>query len=206
MITFPNGVQPDNPDYFKLGAFTFGRWFQPEYTSGEVATPDLDVSISRKYEGIDSRKTISGSSFTNIRNAGVPSFGDYPAWSRELNIGDKYLVGAPRGGRAWDINFKHISDSSAFNPANNNNSFATLDSSLADGETVGIEHFTFNDSMESFFKLTLNGKLPFIFNPDSTLDDEEKEYALCNIDQDSMVYKQVAPNVWEFEMKIIEVW
>jgi hypothetical protein len=73
--------------------------------------------------------------------------------------------------------------------------------------------------MASFFGLTLNGNLRFWFCPNSagsnTLDENQSqiqegekdlEFALCQIDQDSLTFTQVAPQTWSVSMNIREVW
>ena len=58
--------------------------------------------------------------------------------------------------------------------------------------------------MASFMGLTFNGALPFLFNPDSSA--EDKEFAICKIDQSSISYKQVAFRTWNVSFVIREVW
>ena len=78
------------------------------------------------------------------------------------------------------------------------NSFFTYDES--------IPSYTFDDSMASFFKLTYNGKIPFIFCPDSSLTNEyDLEFAICMLDNEP-TFTQVANQVWDVSMRIVEVW
>ena len=58
--------------------------------------------------------------------------------------------------------------------------------------------------MSTFFKLTKNGALPFIFSPDSKADN--LEFAICMLDQDSISFKQIAYQTWNVSMSVREVW
>ena len=49
---------------------------------------------------------------------------------------------------------------------------------------------------------TLGGKLPFIFQPDKN----EPEFSICKIDNDSITYEQIAPEVFDVSLTIREVW
>ena len=46
------------------------------------------------------------------------------------------------------------------------------------------------------------GNLPFIFQPDNTIND----YAICRFDQKSFQFTQTAPSLYSVKTKIIESW
>ena len=71
-------------------------------------------------------------------------------------------------------------------------------------ELEGVPEYQFDASMASFMGLTFNGSLPFLFNPNSSA--EDKEFAICKIDQSSISYKQVAFRTWDVSFVIREVW
>ena len=58
--------------------------------------------------------------------------------------------------------------------------------------------------MSSFFKLTQNGALAFIFCPDSKADN--LEFAICMLDQGSISCTQVAHRTWNVSLAIREVY
>ena len=106
----------------------------------------------------------------------------------------------------------HITDDNLFNKAGNPNSFFTFNE-----ESLAHE---IDLSMETFFKLTLGGKLPFIFQPNSNPDilgsngtDVQYEssphalfeFALCKIEGD-IKQKQITANSFEISFEIKEVW
>ena len=181
---------------FSIGAFTYGRWF-------ELQSPDLNVTLSNTYEGISLNETVGGSTLTNISYLGQPNWvNNLPPWTLEKQVGHDYSIGANRTRRSWKVSFSYISSDDLFDKAGNENKFFTWN----DQETAedGTPEYVFDTSLSSFFKLSLNGSLSFIFCPDSGAND--LEFALCKIDQDSISAKQVAFNTWNISMFIVEVW
>ena len=170
------------------GCAGYGRWFEPSHAF------DLKGSVTTAYDGIKSQRTIGGSTLTNINHLGVPSWGDLPAWTLEKQDGHDYKVGGVNGRRQWKVSLSYLTDDNLFHKAGNENQFFTYD---PDGGG-----YTFDESMSSFFKLSLNGKLPFIFCPDSSATD--LEFALCKIDKDPS-FKQVANNLFSTNFTITEV-
>jgi len=181
----------------KIGAVSFGRWFEPSHS------PDLQVKLITEFDGITNQSTLGGNTITNINHLGQPHWGDLPAWTLEKQDGHDYKIGANTQRRTWQVKFSYMADDDVFNKANNPNKFFTV----TDG------NYVFDTSMASFFGLTLNGNLRFWFCPNSagsnpTADDGDKdlEFALCQIDQDSLTFTQVAPQTWSVSMNIREVW
>jgi len=56
--------------------------------------------------------------------------------------------------------------------------------------------------MSHFLTLTLNGSLPFIFQPDVNLD----QLAICRLDKPSTSIKQVAHKAYSISMNFVESW
>ena len=52
---------------------------------------------------------------------------------------------------------------------------------------------------------TMGGALPFIFQPDSN-NNSPDQFAICEIDQDSISFELVANSVYNVSLKIREVW
>ena len=171
-----------------VGAITYGRWFEPQYNF------DLKATTTTSYDGIKLQKTITGSTYSNINHLGVPMWGDLPAWTLEKQDGHDYKIGGTDGRRSWKVSLSFMTDDNLFHKAGNENQFFTYDDNSGG--------YTFDESMSSFFKLSLNGKLPFIFCPDSSATD--LEFALCKIDKDPS-FKQVANNLFSTSLSITEV-
>ena len=191
-----NAVQ-NNPDAsINMGAVSWGRWFEPEHSV------DLDVTLMTSYEGIEEQTTIGGSSLSNINYLGNPNWGDLPPWTLEKQEGNDYNIGSQSPRRTWRIKLSYLSDTNIFNTATNENKFFTWTDPQE--ETGGEPEYKFDASMASFMGLTFNGSLPFLLNPDSSADN--KEFAICKIDQDSISYKQVAFRTWDVSFIIREIW
>ena len=125
---------------------------------------------------------------------------DLPAWAIKSYESDDpdYNISRLNGRRQWNVGFSFLSDDKLFNKAGNPDQFFTYDE-----DAEGSNTYTFDDSLSSFFKLTLNGNLPFIFCPDNDADD--KEFALCRITNKPQ-FKQVANNLWGTSLVLTETW
>ena len=173
----------------KLGAITFGRWFEPEYSF------DLQATMTNDYEGIKTKTTIGGYTLSNINHLGQPNWGNgLPAWSLGINEID-YNVGGAKGRRSWEVGLSYLTDDKIFSKAGNSDKFFTYDT---DENT-----YTFDTSLSSFMRMSLNGKLPFIFCPDSSATD--LEFALCRI-TNKPSFKQVANNLFSTSLVITETY
>ena len=175
---------------YNIGAFTFGRWFEPEFAF------DLKGTISNSYEGVNVQNTVGGSTLSNIKHLGQPNWGNgLPAWAITDRIDEDYNLGGAKGRRSWQVGFSYLTDDKIFNKAGNPDKFFTYDEDT--------EQHTFDTSLGSFLKLTLNGKLPFIFCPDSSADD--LEFALCRVTNQPS-FSQVANNLFSTSLTITETW
>ena len=181
-------VVNDNPNAsINMGGVSWGRWFEPEHSL------DLQATITDSYDGIKTQTTIGGNTLTNI-NYLSHDWGDLPAWTLEKQEGNDYKIGGRDGRRQWKVSLSYLQDDDLFHSVNNENQFFSYDDETDD--------YTFDASMSSFFKMTLMGKLPFIFNPDSSA--TNKEFAICRI-TNKPSFKQVANNLFSTNLVITEV-
>ena len=181
-------VVNDNPNAsINMGAVSWGRWFEPEHSL------DLQATITDSYDGIKTQTTIGGNTLTNI-NYLSHDWGDLPAWTLEKQEGNDYKIGGRDGRRQWKVSLSYLQDDNLFHSVNNENQFFSYDD-----ET---DNYTFDASMSSFFKLSLMGKIPFLFTPDSSA--TNKEFAICRI-TNKPSFKQVANNLFSTNLVITEV-
>ena len=124
-----------------------------------------------------------------------------PPWTLEKQIGHDYDIGANNARRSWRVGLSYLTDDNLFDKAGNENKFFTWTDQV-EGED-GEPEYVFDSSLSSFFKLTLMGKLPFIFCPDSSADD--LEFALCRI-TNKPSFKQVANNLFSTSLVITETY
>ena len=195
----------------KIGALTWGRYFEPEYSDGVSASIDLNSSHSISYDGIKRQNTIMGNTYTNINHLGVPMWGDIPAWAtnrNEENDTYDYKAVARNGRRQWKIGLSFLSDGTLFNASTDYKDSSGVSHNFANQFFEwkdNADGYVFNDTMASFFKLTFNGKIPFIFAPDSSQSTwYKREFALCII-SNKPTFKQVANNLFSTNLTITEV-
>ena len=121
-----------------------------------------------------------------------------------------------RGRRVWAMNFKHLSSQDLFASNYMSNTY------VQDGDHSSNDDYNTNDDLvtdRSAFEYTLedddsfvaqvlnkvgNGQR-FIFQPDNTNNNPD-QFAICQLDQDSLNIKQVANGVYDISLKITEVW
>ena len=200
----------DNQDAlnFQLGCLSFGSYYDMPHS------PELDVTMTIENDGFDAITTQGGAHLTNIRYNGAPMWEridgtQVPPWT----IGEPTAVGRRRGRRVWSMNFKYLSDKDLFASNYMSNTYTEnsdgYDSADLDTDADGNEVFYYNlDNDDSFHAQVLNkigNGQRFIFQPDNTNNNPD-QFAICQLDQDSLNIKQVANGVYDISLKITEVW
>ena len=199
---------------FALGSFNFGQVYTMPHS------PDLSLTMTREFDGIEKQETRGGSTLTQISYDGPPRWRDnLGAW--ELHNTDeitnkKYLFRdkMTRGRRVWSLKFSYLSSDDLFSPTE---LYTYAHASDIENSDAGYSSSDFNDGFfennfnndNSFMSVvmsrTMGGKLPFMFQPDSN-NNAPDQFAICELDQDSISFKQVAHNVYDVSLKIREVW
>ena len=170
------------------GSITFGRFFEPEHSF------DLQATIMKDNDGIKRNRTVGGNTLINVNYLGSESWGDLPAWTLGKQAGVDYKPVSHSGRRTWKVSLSYIQDENMFNKHNNENQFFTYD-------TDDNLH-TFDTSLGSFFGLTFDGQIPFLFCPDK--DADNLEFAKCVI-TNKPTFKQVANNLFSTSLVLTEV-
>ena len=192
-----------------MGSQTWGIFFEPEHAF------DIRATVAHSYDGIKNTNTVGGSTITNINYMGVPNWGDLPAWTLRKTSGNiwgetpgseyrNYDSVTNRARRQWQVGLSFLSDDNVFDNAGEANKFSAIQYN-DDGTEKAHHRDHFDQSMSSFFKLTMNGQLPFIFSPNSKADKDDLEFALCRI-TNKPVFKQVANNLFSTSLTITETW
>ena len=208
-----------------MGSLNFGGVYEMPHS------PDLSLTMTREYDGIDTFQSMSGRKFSNIRYTGTPNWrNDLPAWhltTKLANTAKRVGQTISRGRRIWDLQFSYISSDDLFpvnegsTPHNPTDSYAESDSSGYDTSEGGdfnppfpwsdvdnefSSHLGMDDSfMGVVMDKTMGGALPVVFQPDSN-NNSPDQFAICEIDQDSISFELVANNVYNVSLKIREVW
>ena len=161
-------------------------------------SPDLQLTMTREFDGISQTTTKGGALLSNI------NYAHSAQWLREpwgLNSADSLKDSFDRrpGRRVWNLKFSYI-DHSDIMPDNemfNNEEIH---------DTTDYERMHQDDTFFSqFMRLTLGGNLKFIFQPDKD-NNKPDGFAICILDQKGISIKQVAHQVYDISLKIMEVW
>ena len=208
-----------------LGSITFGQVFEMPHS------PDLKLTMTREFDGIQEQTSRGGSTLTQINYTRPPKWIGYPAWgllkdSVATHEDDGYPYVARqvnKGRKIWDLKFSYVGSDDLFpinerqeiyNPTDSStNSLAGYDTDdfyASGGTSHEAGDFTgtsFKDTsfMGTLMDKTMGGALPFIFQPDGN-NNSPDQFAICQLDQSSFKFKQVAHNVWDISLKIREVW
>ena len=206
------------PFELTIGSLAYGEIFQMPHS------PDLQLTISREFDGIKTQQTKGGSTLTQINYTNAPLWAGFSPWelntnnlNYHINNGYKENREAHRGRRVWDLKFSYIDHKNLFSSNENISEFNISDSDTASDYEDGTfeannsnflsENTSYSDDsfMNRVMSRTLGGALPFVFQPDGN-NNSPDQFAICQIDQDSFQFKQVANNVYDISLKIREVW
>tara|TARA_R100000081_G_scaffold79708_1_gene46570 strand:+ start:1185 stop:2303 length:1119 start_codon:yes stop_codon:yes gene_type:complete len=183
-----NFLQNFQTQSIDIGSITFGRWFLPEHSF------DIQATIIKENDGIKRKKTIGGNTITNVNFLGSESWGDLPAWTLGKQKNADYKTVGQTGRRSWKVSLSYIQDDNMFTKHTNENQFFDYD--------IDTDTYTFDSSLGSFFGLTFDGQIPFLFCPDNNA--ENLEFAKCVI-TNKPTFKQVANNLFSTSLVLTEV-
>ena len=197
---------------FRMGSIFVGRYFDMP------VSPDLDLSMTVEFDGYDTTTTLGGSTLTNIRYTGAPWWRD-----SEGNKIEPWHVGASpgtskrNGRRMWSMKFSYISDkdifasnymSNTYLESGSGSGYDTDDDLVLDSNDEPTAFYNTLENDDSFVAQVLNkvgNGQRFIFQPDNTNNNPD-QFAICQLDQDSLEIKQVAFKTYNISLKIREVW
>ena len=191
-----------------MGCITFGSYYDMP------VSPDLDLSMEIEFDGVNNIKTTSGHTITQANYQGSPWWYDADGNKVEpWSVGQSTGVSKRNGRRIWSLKFSYMSDKDLF--ASNYGSSTYMetdtdyDSADLDTDTDNNNIFYYNIDNDNSFSSQVLNKIShgekFIFQPDNTANNPS-DFAICVLDGDSFDMKRVAPNVYDMEMKIREVW
>ena len=187
-------------------------------------SPDLDLSMTVEFDGYDTTTTLGGSTLTNVRYAGAPWWVVGGKNREPWSVGDDTGISKRNGRRVWSMKFSYISDKDLF-ASNYMNTLYGIEgyeeklnyTETSDGyddedkgeDPDGNDYLYYPlDGDDSFIAQVLNkvgNGQRFIFQPDNTNNNPD-QFAICQLDQDSLEIKQVAFKTYNISLKIREVW
>jgi len=202
----------DNYDDYthQLGSFVIGKYFDAPNS------PDLNLTMSRRFDGIKSQKTIGGKTLSNIYYDGptewtmngpngtykYPPFElDYPTIATDEQLGYfKPKSGLGRKGlRSWKLSFSYIAENNMW-MENEVSNIITSDTGTGDNHNSMLSDKSFN----FVWNCTLGGTLPFIFTDDKESNEPDR-YAICTFRENTFSVQQQAHNVYKVSMTIDEL-
>ena len=191
-------------------------------------SPDLNLTMSRRFDGIKRQKTIGGKTLANtyydgptewtmnrITNdwGGTPVY-KYPPFELDArkrvnghwtegssaHFNERVKSGLGRKGlRSWKLTFSYIAESDMWTDYEVSNSI--VDDS---GTTQNQANVLQDDNFNFVWNCTLGGTLPFIFTDDSESRNPDR-YAICTFRENTLNVKQVAYNTYSVSVTIDEV-
>jgi len=206
----------------QLGSMVVGKyWDAPN-------SPDLSLTMSRRFEGIKRQKTIGGKTLANIYYDGPTEWAmnrisadydgqptyKYPPfeldarnkvhedWNDTLSsdFNERVKSGLGRKGlRSWNLTFSYISESDMWADYEVSNSIVD-DSGTTQNEVNMLE----DDSFNFVWNCTLGGTLPFIFQADNANNNPD-QFSICTFRSNTLSVKQVAYNTYSLSVTIDEV-
>ena len=220
-IFFPNGF--DNYQH-QLGSLVVGKyWDAPN-------SPDLNLTMSRRFDGIKKQKTIGGKTLANIYYDGPTEWTmnhrdsdaypsqvyKYPPFELDLTTQGSAVSGnewafnqraksglGRKGLRSWKLTFSYISESNMWMDNEVSNTLTSHD--VTPNDNIPNPMLS-DDSFNFVWNCTLGGTLPFIFQPDnSSTGTNPDRFAICNFRGNSLSVQQVAYNTYKLSITIDEV-
>ena len=193
----------------QLGSFVVGKyWDAPN-------SPDLSLTMSRRFDGIKKQKTIGGKTLANIYYDGPTEWtmngpdGTYKYPPFELDttgtdFNQRVKSGLGRKGlRSWKLTFSYIPDGDMWMENEVSNTLTSDD--VTPNNNIPNPMLS-DDSFNFVWNCTLGGTLPFIFQPDnSDTGTNPDRFAICNFRGNSLSVQQVAYNTYKLSITIDEV-
>ena len=190
-------------DDVKLGSLVWGKKYDMPHS------PDLSYSMNVEYDGIKSKKTVGGSTISDIAYYKRGMFsGQYEGFGSELE-GNTSITGR----RSWKMNF------SALKSEWTDSYEDTAGYLFPKGYNNNAEFRYGNDFYNRVMNVSLGGQLPFIWEYDTTVLEEntnvdqwavgehnENHFVVARFPKNSVSFKHKSFKFFDISMEIEESW
>tara|TARA_Y100000310_G_scaffold265507_2_gene276572 strand:+ start:1030 stop:2016 length:987 start_codon:yes stop_codon:yes gene_type:complete len=187
-----------------VGSVVLGSFFDMPNAPNLSLTTSIDYGTTKEFT------SYNGSSYSNTFQSSQPKWGSLGAW--ELANGTEQPQALSRSGRrSWNLKFSFMDDSDLFGSNQMLNNYIT-------GTTDGIDEADINSGVFSFTLLyddnffsqvwhkTLGGTIPFIFQPDSSNNNNPDSFFICRFKNSSLKATLTAPKLYDISLDIEECW
>ena len=185
----------DAGDSTPIGDISIGWSYQMPHS------PDMELTQTFANESLKTVNTKGGVTLSNTGWNQPPMWGTRPAWRHGADF-----VSYPAR-RSWSLKFSYLndenSDNSGLMPQHYNEIMTPNSDNRGIFERTNVNNPDFNikqDFLSKVYAGTNGFQLPFIFQPDSTVE----EYAIARVNANSVTMNQVANNVYDISMSITE--
>jgi hypothetical protein len=177
---------------FNIGDISAGWSFEMQHSS------DLELTQTFGNESLKTQTTKSGVTLSNVGWNQPPKWGNYPQWKKSPND----IVYPAR--RSWNLKFSYLSDDHSSSPLMPQyyNEWDVDNDNRGIFERTSTDSFSIKDDFLSKVMPSINLGLPFIFQPNKDVE----EYAICRVNANSVTMNQVANNVYDISLSIVETW
>ena len=162
--------------------------------------PDMELTQTFANESMKTQTTKGGFTLSNVGWNQPPMWGTRPAWRHGADF-----VSYPAR-RSWSLKFSYLadenSDNSGLMPQHYNEIMTPNANNRGIFERTNVNNPDFNIKQDFLSSVmpTINLGLPFLFQPDS----EVEEYAIARVNANSVTMNQVAFNTYDISMSITE--
>lgn len=170
---------------FNIGDISVGWSYEMPHS------PDLELTQTFGNESLKTQTTKGGHTLSSAGWNQPPMWGNYSQWRRSSQV-------TYPARRSWNLKFSYLNDTDLM-PQYYNEWDATNDN-RGIFERVATDSFNIKNDFLSKVMPSINLGLPFIFQPDSTVE----EYAIARAS--SVAMNQVANNVYDISLSVVETW
>ena len=156
-------------------------------------SPDMELTQTFGNESLKTQTTKSGHQLSSVSWNQPPMWGNYSQWKRSGQV-----VYPTR--RSWSLKFSYLNDTDLM--PQYYNEWDVDNDNRGIFERISTDSFSIKDDFLSKVMPSINLGLPFIFQPDSSVE----EYAIARVNANSVTMNQVSHNVYDISLSIVETW